>query len=179
MNPKTIDAYRQAFTAFYESLIEVHPEQFAEGAPRRIGSTFRVPGAAGLDAQTFYMQHVLDMVFERDAVVRDLVTIARAAYRGTTPPTDAVDRVSTADGLHDVLYRATEAASSLTGRIGAFPEGTDLFANILTNTDCALQMAGIYDHAAARAAKAARAEVEAAPRGGETMDQSAIDSLFD
>lgn len=180
MTPKSIDQYRSTFTAFYQSLVEVHPEQFADGAPRRIGSTFKVPGAAGLDAQTFYMQHVLDLVFERQAIVADLVTIARAAYRGTQPPGDAVERVAGADGLHDVLYRATEAGSSLTGRIGDFPEGTDLFANILTNTDCALQMAGIYDHAAARAAKTARAEEsQAAASGGATMDQSDIDALFD
>ena len=173
---RSFDEYRQAFTAFYESLIEIHPEQFGEGASRRIGSTFRVPGAAGLDAQTFYMQHVLDLVFERDTVVRDLVTIARAAYRGKTPPSEAVERVSATQGLHEVLYSAAEAASSLTGRIGVFAEGTDLFANILTNTDCALQMAGIYDPEAARAAKGYAAE---ATKTGETMDQSAIDSLFD
>lgn len=178
MIPKTIHQYRTSFTAFYQSLVEVHPEQFADGAPRRIGSTFRVPGAAGLDAQTFYMQHVLDLVFDRAPVVSDLVTVARAAYRGKTPPDDAVQRIASTEGLHDALYRATEAGSSLTGRIGDFPEGTDLFANILTNTDCALQMAGIYDHAAACAAKTARVEDERTSSGGETMDQSAIDALF-
>jgi hypothetical protein len=175
---KTIEEYRRTFTAFYESLVDVYPEQFADGTARRIGSTYRVPGAAGLDAQTFYMQHILDLVFERDDVVHDLVTLARAAYRGTPPPPEAVERVSATAGLHDVLYRATEAASSLTGHIGAFPEGTDLFANILNNTDCALQMAGIYDHAAARHAKQARAEEEASAASADTMDQSAIDALF-
>ncbi len=177
VRPRSFDDYRQSFTAFYESLIEVHPEQFGEGAPRRIGSTFRVPGAAGLDAQTFYMQHVLDLVFAQEILVRDLVTIARAAYRGRPAPADAVERVADVEGLHEVLYSATEAASSLTGRIGVFAEGTDLFANILTNTDCALQMAGIYDHAAARAAKSQAGAT--ARKTGETMDQSAIDSLFD
>lgn len=76
-------------------------------------------------------------------------------------------------GLHEVLYRATEAASSLTGRIGDWKEGTDLFANILTNTDCALQMAGIYDHTAERSRQGGASNASTG-----TLDQSAIDALF-
>lgn len=167
----SIDAYRERFTTFYESLVEVYPDIFADGAPCRIGSTFRVPGAGGLDAQTFYMGHVLALVFEDEALVHELITLARAAYRGTTPPAGAVQVVDQAE-VHEALYRATEAASGLTGRIGRWNQGTDLFANILTNVDCALQMAGIYDHAAARQEKGS-----AAAEG--TMDQAAIDSLFD
>lgn len=173
MTVKSIESYRQAFTKFYESLAQVHPDVFADGAPRRIGSTFRVPGAGGLDAQTFYMRHVLDLVFRDADVVVDLVTLARAAYRGTDPAPDAVERVSRVPELHAALYRATEAAGGLTGHIGAWSEGTDLFANILTNADCALQMAGIYDHTLERE----RQGGGAATAG--TMDQSAIDSLFD
>lgn len=173
LDVKSIDVYREAFTGFYESLIQVHPEAFGVGAARRIGSTFRVPGAGGLDAQTFYMRHVLDLVFENPDVVADMVALARAAYRGTEPSPDVIKRISAVEGLHRVLYRATEAAGGLTGRIGCWSEGTDLFANILTNADCALQMAGIYDHAAERARHGGGAATET------TMDQSAIDSLFD
>lgn len=167
----TIDSYRRRFTEFYESLAEVYTDVFADGGTRRIGSTYRVPGAGGLDAQTFYMRHVLDLVFHDDGLVGDLVTLARSAYRGTTAPPEAIARVDRAD-VYEALYAATEAASSLTGRIGRWPEGTDLFANILTNTDCALQMAGIYDHAATRA-KRGETRQDAA-----TMDQAAIDALF-
>lgn len=174
MTPKSLESYRQAFTAFYESLIEVHPEVFSQDGKRRIGSTFRVPGAGGLDAQTFYMRHVLAMIFPDDAVVRDLITLARSAYRGEDPPSTAIQGVSNVSGLQEVLYRATEAASTLTGRIGEWKEGTDLFANILTNTDCALQMAGVYDHTLERN----RHDTAAVAVGTGTLDQSAIDALF-
>ncbi|MGC2855045.1 hypothetical protein ACM64Y_06190 [Novispirillum sp. DQ9] len=165
------EEYRQRFTAFYDSLVEVHPQQFASGGPQRIGSTFRVPGAGGLDAQTFYMRHVLDMLFDDPQLIEDLVTLCRSAYRGVTPPAEAVARIAATDGVHQVLFTATEAASGLTARIGRWSAGTDLFANILTNTDCALQMAGLYDHAKTRKARGAKAAEG-------TMDQSAIDALF-
>jgi hypothetical protein len=119
------------------------------------------------------MRHVLAMVFPDDAVVRDLITLARSAYRGDEPPGSAVEAVSKVKGLHEVLYRATEAASALTGRIGEWKEGTDLFANILTNTDCALQMAGVYDHTAERVRHGGGASASSG-----TLDQSAIDALF-
>lgn len=173
MTPQSPNSYRAAFTAFYESLVEVHPEVFSQSGLRRIGSTFRVPGAGGLDAQTFYMRHVLEMVFSDEGVVRDLITLARSAYRGLEPPQDVIDSVAKVHGLHEVLYRATEAASSLTGRIGDWKEGTDLFANILTNTDCALQMAGIYDHTAERSRQGGASNASTG-----TLDQSAIDALF-
>jgi hypothetical protein len=173
VTPKSLENYREAFTAFYESLIEVHPEVFSQNGLRRIGSTFRVPGAGGLDAQTFYMRHVLAIVFPDDGVVRDLITLARSAYRGEDPPASAVAAVGVVSGLHEVLYRATEAASTLTGRIGEWKEGTDLFANILTNTDCALQMAGVYDHTAERVRHGGSVSVDSG-----TLDQSAIDALF-
>lgn len=169
--PASADHYRQRFTAFYDSLVEVHPQQFANGGPKRIGSTFRVPGAGGLDAQTFYMRHVLDMLFDDTQLIEDLITLCRSAYRGVTPPAEAVERVGRAEGVHQVLFTATEAASGLTARIGQWDAGTDLFANILTNTDCALQMAGLYDHAKTRKASGAKAAEG-------TMDQSAIDALF-
>lgn len=170
--PATAEVYRQRFTAFYNSLVEVYPQQFEAGAPQRIGSTFRVPGAGGLDAQTFYMRHVLDMLFDDNQVIEDLITLCRCAYRGSTPPADAVSRIAAAEGVHETLFVATEAASSLTARIGQWDAGTDLFANVLTNTDCALQMAGLYDHAKTRQ--------KASPVAAEgTMNQSAIDALFD
>lgn len=170
--PATAEDYRQRFTAFYESLTDVYPEQFAPGTAQRIGSTFRIPGAGGLDAQTFYMRHVLDLLFDDAALVEDLVTLARCAFHGRAMPDDAVQRVAGQDGLQETLFVATQAASGLTARIGSWSNGTDLFANILTNTDCALQMAGLYDHDAARRQR----ETEAAEG---TMDQSAIDALFD
>ncbi|SIS90311.1 hypothetical protein [Insolitispirillum peregrinum] len=173
MTPQSLSTYRAAFTAFYESLVEVHPEVFSQTGLRRIGSTFRVPGAGGLDAQTFYMRHVLEMVFGDEGVVRDLISLARSAYRGIEPPSEAIENISRVKGLHEVLYRATEAASALTGRIGDWKEGTDLFANILTNTDCALQMAGIYDHTAERRQHGGSANSQTG-----TLDQSAIDALF-
>lgn len=169
--PGSADHYRQRFTTFYDSLVEVHPQQFADGGPKRIGSTFRVPGAGGLDAQTFYMRHVLDMLFDDAQLIEDLITLCRSAYRGVTPPAEAVERVGRAEGVHQVLFTATEAASGLTARIGQWEAGTDLFANILTNTDCALQMAGLYDHAKTRQTKGVKAAEG-------TMDQSAIDALF-
>lgn len=163
---------RKVFTIFYDSLVDVHPDQFAAGAPQRIGSTFRVPGAGGLDAQTFYMRHVLDLLFTDRALVEDLITLCRCAYRGKEPPAEAVARVGAVEDVHQVLFTATEAASGLTARIGRWEAGTDLFANILTNTDCALQMAGLYDHAKTRASQPLTAAAEG------TMDQSAIDDLF-
>ncbi len=167
----TTAEYRQRFTAFYDSLVEVYPEQFAKGSAQRIGSTFRVPGAGGLDAQTFYMRHVLDILFDDAQVIEDLITLCRCAYRGSPPPAEAVARVAATPGVHQTLFEATEAASGLTARIGTWDAGTDLFANILTNTDCALQMAGLYDHAKTRKT--------AAPAAAEgTMDQSSIDALF-
>jgi hypothetical protein len=171
MSATTAD-YRQRFTAFYNTLVEVHPQQFASGAARRIGSTYRVPGAGGLDAQTFYMRHVLEILFDSPQVIEDLITLCRSAYRGTPPPHEAVARVAAAsDVVYGTLFAATEAASGLTAGIGKWEAGTDLFANILTNTDCALQMAGLYDHAKAR-----KASPPAAAAG--TMDQSSIDALF-
>ncbi|MFA7428880.1 MAG: hypothetical protein WCZ23_01855 [Rhodospirillaceae bacterium] len=164
--------YRKRFTAFYSALVEVYPQQFVEGAPRRIGSTYRAPGAGGLDAQTFYMRHVLELLFECPQVIEDLIALCRSAYRGTPPAAEAVARISAArEVVYTTLFEATEAASSLTARIGEWDAGTDLFANILTNTDCALQMAGLYDHAKTR-----KAAAPAASAG--TMDQASIDALF-
>lgn len=172
--PQTFEDFREVFTDFYASLVEVHPEVFALDGARRIGSTFRVPGAGGLDAQTFYMRHVLAIVFQDENLVRDIIALARAAFRGTQPPGDVVKRVDATPDLHRRLYCATEAASSLTGRIGEWKEGTDLFANILTNTDCALQIAGIYDHTEERSRHGSPVA-----ETNETLDQSAIDALFD
>lgn len=169
---KSTEHYRAAFTDFYESLVDVHPEQFADGAPCRIGSTYKVPGAGGLDAQTFYMGHVLNIVFENKDVVRDLLTMARAAYNDDDPPPDATERVAAFPGLHEYLYTATEAAGGMTAKVGRWEQGSDLFANILTNVDCALQIAGIYDHTVE-----VKEHGHASSSG--TMDQSAIDSLFD
>lgn len=166
-------AIRTKFTLFYDSLVDVHPAQFAEGAPKRIGSTFRVPGAGGLDAQTFYMRHVLDLLFDDSQVVEDLIALCRCAYRGKEPPADAVTRIGATEGVHETLFLATEAASGLTARIGKWDAGTDLFANILTNTDCALQMAGLYDHAKMRGL-----QPSPVPANEGTMDQSTIDALF-
>lgn len=168
--PESFDTYVRRFTDFYVSLTEVYPDEFAPGARQRIGSTFKVPGAGGLDAQTFYMRHVLELVFADPAVISDLITLARYAFRGKPAPRDAVSRVKAANVM-ETLYAATEAASTLTGGIGYWDEGTDLFANILTNTDCALQMAGLYDHATLR-------EERGTAKSATTMDQSSIDALF-
>lgn len=169
--PESIDVYTRRFTDFYVSLTEVYPDEFGPEGRQRIGSTFKVPGAGGLDAQTFYMRHVLELVFADKDVVADLVTLARYAYRGKPAPRDAAERVRSANVM-ETLYAATEAASTLTGGIGYWDEGTDLFANILTNTDCALQMAGLYDHASLR-------QQRGATKTTTTMDQSSIDALFD
>lgn len=168
--PESLETYTRRFTDFYVSLTEVYPDEFAPGARQRIGSTFKVPGAGGLDAQTFYMRHVLELVFADRDLIADLVTLARYAFRGKPAPRDAVERVQAANVM-ETLYVATEAASTLTGGIGYWPEGTDLFANILTNTDCALQMAGLYDHATLR-------KERGTAKSEKTMDQSSIDALF-
>lgn len=167
----SIAQHQKAFTAFYDSLVQIHPDVFSPTGRCRIGSTYRVPGAGGLDAQTFYMRHILQLVLPNNDVVEDLVALARAAYRGTEPDLEVVWRIQTSEGLFAALYEATEAASGLTARIGDWPEGTDLFANVLTNVDCALQIAGIYDHAAERSKHTKSS-------GSGTMDQSAIDALF-
>ena len=164
------DTYRQRFIAFYEELAVVYPEVFARGS-RRIGSTFPIPGAGGLDAQTFYMKAVLSLIFE-EPVVLDLMALARAVQRHGHLPDAPRHRLETVPYLRTMLMTATEAAMTLTVQVGRWESGTDLFANVLVNTGAILQICGM-DAAAFTAGS-----LEAEENTG-LMDQSAIDSLFD
>lgn len=164
------DAYRQRFVAFYEELALVYPEVFVSGT-RRIGSTFPIAGAGGLDAQTFYMKPVLSLVFDEDEVVVDLMMLARAVQRQGTLPEAPRRRLERVPNLRRMLMTATEAAMTLTVQVGRWDSGTDLFANVLVNTEAILQICGVAD--ALFSAEA----LEAEPNTG-LMDQSAIDALF-
>lgn len=164
------DKYRQKFIAFYEELSLVYPEVFATGT-RRIGSTFPIPGAGGLDAQTFYMKAVLSLIFE-EAVVLDLMVLARAVQRQGTLPDAPRVRLEKVPHLRSMLMTATEAAMSLTVEFGRWESGTDLFANVLVNTEAILQICGMDDTAFTAGS------LESGANTG-LMDQSAIDSLFD
>ena len=164
------DTYRQRFIAFYEELAVVYPEVFARGS-RRIGSTFPIPGAGGLDAQTFYMKAVLSLIFE-EPIVLDLMALARAVQRHGHLPDAPRHRLETVPHLRTMLMTATEAAMTLTVQVGRWESGTDLFANVLVNTGAILQICGM--DAAAFTAESLEAEENTG-----LMDQSAIDSLFD
>lgn len=163
------ETYRQRFIAFYDGLTHVYPEVFVNGA-QRIGSTFPIPGAGRLDAQTFYMKPVLALVFP-EAVVLDLMALARAVQRQGALPDAPQRRLGTVPHLRRTLITATEAAMSLTVQVGRWESGTDLFANVLVNTEAILQICGMNDAAFTAAA------LEAEPDVG-LMDQSAIDALF-
>jgi len=166
---RDVETYRQRFVAFYEELALVYPEVFTRGS-QRIGSTFPIAGAGGLDAQTFYMKAVLALVFDDD-VVLDLMALARAVQRQGALPDAPRRRLETVPNLRAVLMAATEAAMSLTVQVGRWESGTDLFANVLVNTEAILQICGVSD--ALFSAEA----LEAEPNAG-LMDQSAIDALF-
>ena len=165
----TPEAYRQRFIAFYEELAVVYPEVFTRGT-RRIGSTFPIAGAGGLGAQTFYIKAILSLVFE-EPVVLDLMLLARAVQRQGELPDAPRRRLEKVPNLRAVLMAATEAAMSLTVQVGRWESGTDLFANVLVNTEAILQICGVSD--ALFSAEA----LEAEPNTG-LMDQSAIDALF-
>lgn len=164
------DTYRQRFIAFYDELTVVYPEVFVRGT-RRIGSTFPIPGAGGLDAQTFYMKAVLSLIFE-EAVVLDLMALARAVQRQGKLPDAPRHRLETVPHLRGLLMTATEAAMSLTVEFGRWESGTDLFANVLVNTEAILQICGMNNAAFTAGA------LESGAKAG-LMDQSSIDSLFD
>ena len=163
------DTFRKRFVAFYEELTHVYPEVFTTGA-KRIGSTFPIQGAGGLDAQTFYMKAVLSLVFEEPVVV-DLMMLARAVQRQGALPDAPRLRLEKVPHLRQILMTATEAAMSLTVQVGRWDTGTDLFANVLVNTEAILQICGVAD--ASFSAEALEADDESG-----LMDQSAIDALF-
>lgn len=163
------ETYRKRFVAFYEELALVYPEVFVTGT-RRIGSTFPITGAGGLDAQTFYMKPILSLVFD-DKVVVDLMALARAVQRHGILPDEPQRRLETVPDLRATLMTATEAAMTLTVQVGRWDSGTDLFANVLVNTEAILQICGIDD------AVFTAGSLEAEPNTG-LMDQSAIDALF-
>lgn len=168
-----INEYVGQFTRFYCELARTHSRVFRPDGKNRIGSTFKATGSA-LDAQTLYMQPVLEMIFEKD-VVRDMLALARAVMLGRPVPSKPVERLKQLDDLRPKLHDATEAGSRLTAKIGNWSQGTDLFANIMANTDFALQMAQIYDHSTYQENVS---KPEEKPDTG-TLDQSAIDDLFD
>lgn len=163
------ETYRQRFIAFYEELAVVYPEVFARGT-RRIGSTFPIPGAGGLDAQTFYMKAVLSLIFE-EPVVLDLMALARAVQRQGALPDAPRVRLEAVPHLRSMLMTATEAAMTLTVEVGRWETGTDLFANVLVNTEAILQICGMDDTAFTAGALEAEANTG-------LMDQSSIDALF-
>ncbi|WP_448192280.1 hypothetical protein [Azospirillum sp. sgz301742] len=164
------DTYRQRFVAFYEELSLIYPEVFVRGS-RRIGSTFPIPGAGGLDAQTFYMKAVLELIFE-DAVVLDLMVLARAVQRHGALPDAPRIRLEAVPHLRSTLMTATEAAMGLTVEFGRWESGTDLFANVLVNTEAILQICGMDK-------TAFTAEALESDTNTGLMDQSSIDALFD
>ncbi|PWC36942.1 hypothetical protein [Azospirillum sp. TSO22-1] len=163
------ETYRHRFAAFYEELALVYPEVFVDGT-RRIGSTFPIAGAGGLDAQTFYMKPILSLVFD-DEVVVDLMALARAVQRQGALPDAPRRRLERVPNLRRLLMTATEAAMTLTVQVGRWESGTDLFANVLVNTEAILQISGLT--AAVFSAEALEAEPDAG-----LMDQAAIDALF-
>ncbi len=163
------ETYRQRFVAFYEGLALVYPEVF-NGGTQRIGSTFPIAGAGGLDAQTFYMKPILSLLFD-DEVVVDLMALARAVQRQGTLPDAPRRRLERVPNLRRMLMTATEAAMTLTVQVGRWESGTDLFANVLVNTEAILQICGLTG--AVFSAEALEAEPDAG-----LMDQSAIDALF-
>jgi hypothetical protein len=169
----TIEEYKELFTKFYETLVDHHPEIFCDGGRKRIGSTFKIKGSGGLDAQTFYMRPVLEMFLEQDVVI-DIISVARAVMFERTIPTGVIERLKTRTDLNEVMFNATEAGTALTASIGPWSEGTDLFANIMVNADSSLQMAGIYDHIN----YAETTQSKKASDVSAVMDQAAIDALF-
>ena len=84
--PESFETYVRRFTDFYVSLTEVYPDEFAPGGPPadRIHPS-RFPVRGGWTRSTFYMRHVLELIFPDPAVIGDLITLARYAFRASLP----------------------------------------------------------------------------------------------